>query len=138
MNFGAFGKACLSKFDESEDSRPHLDHLHVIFFPNAADEEEEKQRKEEQGRTNPGPKEAVSLLCVINSKKFFGMKAKVCSQTSCPVPSHCFTDCTCARESLKARASSNQLQNNRINYQFNQDFHNLSLKRGTISRGLLR
>ena len=74
MNFGAFGKACLSKFDESEDSRPHLDQLHVIFFPNAADEKEEKQRKEEQGRTNLGPKEkrmdnlwvsAVSLLCVI-------------------------------------------------------------------------
>ena len=35
-------------------------------------------------------------------------------------------------------ASCNQLQNNRINYQSNQDLHNLSLKRGTISRGLLR
>ena len=56
LNFGAFRKACLSKFDESEDSRPHLDHIHV-FFPNAADEEEEKQRKEVQGRTNPVPKE---------------------------------------------------------------------------------
>ena len=32
---------------------------------------------------------------------------------------------------LKARASCNQLQNNRINYQFNQDLHNLSLKHGT-------
>ena len=39
---------------------------------------------------------------------------------------------------LKDRASCNQFQNNLINYQFNQDLHNLSLKRGTISRGLLR
>ena len=31
-----------------------------------------------------------------------------------------------------------QLQNNCINYKFNLDLHNLSLMRGTISRGLLR
>ena len=43
---------------------------------------------------------AVSLLCVINLNKFSGMKAEVCSHTSCPVPSHCFSDCKCARESV--------------------------------------
>ena len=37
----------------------------------------------------------------------------------------------------KARGSSNQLQNNHINYEFNKNLHNLSLMRDTISRGLL-
>ena len=32
----------------------------------------------------------------------------------------------------------NQLQNNRINYEFNYGLHNLSLTRDTISGGLLR
>ena len=32
----------------------------------------------------------------------------------------------------------NQLKNNRIDYEFKQNLHNLSLMRGMISRGLLK
>ena len=39
---------------------------------------------------------------------------------------------------LKAHGSCNQLQNNRNNYEFNYDLHNLSLIPVTISSGLLR
>ena len=39
---------------------------------------------------------------------------------------------------LKARGMCNQLENNRINYEFNNDLHDLLLMRGMISRGLLR
>ena len=107
LNFGAFRKACLSKFNESEDSRPHLDHL-LVFFPKCCrwgrGKAKKRSARENKSRSKRGKNghlrvSVVSLLCVINSKKFSEMKAKVCSQTSCPVPSHCFTDCTCARES---------------------------------------
>ena len=39
-------------------------------------------------------------------------------QTSRAVLSHCFTDCMCARESKFFVQKCNQLQNNRINYEF--------------------
>ena len=39
---------------------------------------------------------------------------------------------------LKGCGSCNQLQNNRLNYKFSSDLHNLSLTRDTVSRGLLR
>ena len=39
---------------------------------------------------------------------------------------------------VRSLSKSNQLQNNRIIYEFNQDLHNLLLMRGMISRGSLR
>ena len=68
----------------------------------------------------------------------------VCFQTLCAVPSHCFTDCMCARESAFfvrsfAHGLCNQLQNNCVNYKFSQELHNFdTYARRAISQGLLR
>ena len=41
------------------------------------------------------------------------------SETSCAVLSHCFSDCTFARERAFFARGSCQLQNNSIDYEFN-------------------
>ena len=85
MNFGTFRQACLSKFDESEYTGPHVDgSLERNFLPNTANEEEEK-RKKRRSRENKSKSKrekneilrvsVVSLPCVINSKIFSGPKA---------------------------------------------------------------
>ena len=51
LNFGAFQSSIRVR------TLGHIYITYTYFFPNAANEEEEKQRKEVQERTNPGPKE---------------------------------------------------------------------------------
>ena len=42
-------------------------------------------------------RKSVTVLSMASAEIFRGI---ICSQTSCAVLPHCFTDCTCARESV--------------------------------------
>ena len=70
------------------------------------------------------------LINYFRSKQYI-----VCSQTSCAVLSHCFTDRRYARESTFCIQKLVALATNHktfelINYQFNRDLHNPLLMRG--------